>query len=555
MGVNDMVRPATTGLTASSDAATPSWLEGKRQDAGVFFVLIAALTLWTTGFIDLVTHTSQPATLLGRYSVPYAMFLLAYGTGFVLWLGLILRADGSARFKRVIAIFQARWWAGVLALLAFSALFASMFITQRWAIVPLFEVSMLLLGLLLVATLVLARPVPQVRMQPWRKVVLVAAGGLIAIEVLLQAAAAAGVLPFDNMSGAHTAYGRIYQTQEGRSDGMTNRYGWYYPDPQVGPGKVVLLTGDSFIQGLQVRQDQNVGMALQRRIREQGNGSVQSLGFPGYTAALYTDPMLAPFSMLAFNPNEVVLFFHLADDVQAVDAPTGELPFYDIAADGSLVRREEDAHLRHSLQHLIIRAYDPVNPVQSLQSHLFLPQLIKRAAGRNYVYQAYGDQGVPPVVARNTDFSSAAQPFGRASFLFERAGNPRADHALKITEQQLKALKAELDTLGIGLKIVTIPYLPPAFFEQRGADWSSSLGAYDALLPEQRLGKIATSLGIPFLPMGEYMKATGTSTEDIRALYFNEGKGHFTPTGHDYFAQAVFACFFDTAGACPVQPQ
>jgi hypothetical protein len=280
---------------------------------------------------------------------------------------------------------------------------------------------------------------------------------------------------------------------------------------------------------------------------------VQSLGLPGLTAALYTDPKLAPFTMLVFNPTEVVVFFHLADDFQAVEAPAGDVPFFDVAGDGTLIRREEDVILRHSLQHLVIRAYDPVNPVQSVQSHLFVPQLVKRILGRNYVYRSYGDQGVPPAVARNADFAQDSQPFGRASFMFESAGSPRADHALKIAELQLKELKDQLNSLGIEMKLVSIPFLPPAFFAQRGAGWSAQIGDYDAFMPEQRMRGIAQSLGIPFLPMGEYMRATGTSVEAIHGLYFNEGRGRFTPAGHDYFAQAVFDCFYDADAACAVE--
>ena len=74
------------------------WLTAKQNQPGYFLIAIIGLALWAAGFIDLVTHTSNPRVLLGRYSIPYALFLLAFAAGFVLWLGALLRARRRADY-------------------------------------------------------------------------------------------------------------------------------------------------------------------------------------------------------------------------------------------------------------------------------------------------------------------------------------------------------------------------------------------------------------------------------------------------------------------------
>ena len=531
------------------------WLTAKQNQPGYFLIAIIGLALWAAGFIDLVTHTSNPRVLLGRYSIPYALFLLAFAAGFVLWLGALLRHDGAQRTERVVRFVQSRMWLSLAVFGLCATLIGSMFLIKNWANLPLFELAVLGLCVMVAATLLLARTQPDAKTPMWRKVLIGSVVTWLVAEAACQGAAALGVLPFENMSGAYTAYGRIYQNREGLANATTNRYGWYDADPKsTQTGRTILLTGDTFVQGLQVRPDQNVGQVLQSQLRHEGNANVFSLGFPGYTAALFTDPRLAPYTMLQFNPNEVVMFFHLANDLQATDEPTWQYPFYTLSVTGTLVRREDNAGIRHALQHLVIRAYDPVNPVQSMQSHLFTVQLLKKIVGYKYVYQVYGDQGVPPVAALNTDaqFVSDSQPFGRSTFAFDPNATAKSRTAFGITRAQLQELKTQLESLGIKLKLVSIPYYPKAFFAQQGTTWSARVGEYDALLPEVELGKIADELGIAYLPMGSYMQGKSTPVEQIKSLYFNEGRGHFTVAGHAYFAQAVHDCFYADGQGCPV---
>jgi hypothetical protein len=95
---------------------------------------------------------------------------------------------------------------------------------------------------------------------------------------------------------------------------------------------------------------------------------------------------------------------------------------------------------------------------------------------------------------------------------------------------------------GIAFHLVTIPVFTEAFYVQ--AEWNTQFGTADLLLPERKLREFAAENDIPFLGLGGYLAASDTSPEQVQALYFNNGRGHFTPAGHQWAAAAVYACFF-----------
>lgn len=528
------------------------WLTSRRKNAGLFFAGVAGLTLWTAGFIDLLTPFVKPlfntTTMIGTTA-----FTVAYLLGYVVWLSIVLPISGPARAGRTIAYIQSRPMLGIAAVATCAAVLFSMLFIRRWAQLPLFELSMFLTALLVAGVIVLARPAPGVRMQFWRKGALVLAGAVLALELALQAAAATGVLPFENLSGLFTAYGRVYQNREGFVNSATNRFGWYSPDHPIDrPPPTLILTGGDFIQGLQVSQQAHLSQALQRLLPANGP-KVISLGYPGYGATLYANPNLAPYTMLRYNPREVIVFFHLANDVQASPEASSQPPRYALDAEGAAVVLKQDQHRLHMLQHLAIRAYDPVNLVQTLHSHSFLAQLIKRAIGQDAVYQEMGDTGVAPDYPGNIDNATEAAPFGAATFAFETGANPRADEAMAIATAQLAALKQQLDQLGIKMRLVSIPYFPAQFYaETSGPAFSPTWGRYDLLKPERSLAEFARQHEIPFLPIGEHLMRAGAAPADIRGLFLSDGVGRFSAAGHSYVAQAIAACFFDQGGPCPI---
>jgi len=65
------------------------------------------------------------------------------------------------------------------------------------------------------------------------------------------------------LNGLFTPYGRVYIPDEGGSSGQTNANGWYYPDFRLKDGSErYVLVGGSYLMGLQVSPNQNMGVAL-----------------------------------------------------------------------------------------------------------------------------------------------------------------------------------------------------------------------------------------------------------------------------------------------------
>jgi hypothetical protein len=528
------------------------WLQNKLSAPGAFLFSVVGAVLWLIGLVDVVAHTSQNATLFGIYSIPYAIFIFVYAAAFAFWVALIFRGNSASIIHRAIGVAQKKPFVGVLVLIAFIALVASMFLWQRWSQLPMLEMAMFALGVLIVISVVFGK-VSDTKAQLWRKIAMLTIGAFLLVEFLMQLAARAGVLPFENLSGLHTPFGRVYQNKEGFGYGVTNRYGWYASGDRVFAKRRIIVTGDSIVQGLQVMPNENVGKKLGELIANQ-NAQVFTLGFNGYGASLYADNKLAPFTMLQFQPTEVVVFFHPVNDLQPPQPQKGIIRLR-VGSSGEVKVVDEDALKRHSLQHLAIRAYDPLNPMQTLQSHLFTVQLLHKWVGYKYVYREYGDMGIPPTFPSYTDGTDDTHPFGANTFAFERGQNDDAQLAFKLATGQLKQFKETLEPLGIQMKLVTIPYFPQAFFEtQNGAAWSNEFGKYDLLAPEKELGKFARENNIPFLPMGDYMQKSGATIDQIKSMFFKNGKGHFTKEGHAYFAQAVYTCLYQASKACPHTP-
>lgn len=528
-------------------------LQPKLDQAEYLLVLVLAMMLWTAGFVDLFTHTSRDPAVLGLYSLPYFGFLLVYCLGFVFWSWLIFPADSLTRFKRGIRFIQERPWLGITWFLASIAVLGSMFVWERWMSFPLLEASMALLILLALGVILVARPVGEPRRQPWRQALLFGLGSLLAVELGLQALSLARLLPFDHTSGMFTHYGRIYQNEEGFAHGRANQFGFYYPAFELAAGSPrILFTGDSFIQALQIDPEQHMGKQLEEQIRAaagaEANAEVLAIGLPGYGAGLYLNLPLYPYTVEPLQPEEVIVFFHLANDFQTLSGPGGPVPYYRIDADGEPQVHPDDFGLQHTLQHLVIRGFEPINTVRTASSNLFLFGWAER------LLDSLGNQvtaaQTPPL---NMELADANQPFGTASFMFSQEENARAEEALELATGLLAAYQRRLEQDGVQMRLVTIPYFPAAFYEQyQGAGWSSEIAGYDLLRPERELAAFAQQQGIPVLPMGAYLQASGASVEEIRSLFFQDGTGHLTPAGHTAFARAVYGCFYAPAGdSCP----
>lgn len=522
-------------------------LEHKISQGEYIIPLVLGSMLWIAGFVDLLTNTTENGTVFGWYTLPSFIALVVYSLGFGVWWQLIVPRNSVDFVKRVIADVQNRAWLG-LGLLAISgALIFTIFEWEPWLNYPLLAAAMLFLILLTLGVFLLARPEPQVKMQWWRKVGLAALGAWVVAEVILQVAAALRVLPVVNTSGQFVAHGRIYQTQEGATDGQTNRLGWYYPEFNTASNiQKIILTGNSYVQAVQVEQKQHMGLLLGELMGDKTT-AVMAMGFPDY-GLTYADPILYPYTVAPIKPNEVVVLFHLADDIQTVTSPEVVFPYY-VVDEAGAVKVHPDNILKADLfWHAAITGYEPLNPILTLQSQLFTLRLLDDG-WRNFRNQPARNPAYPV----NTATASATAPFGASSFAFEQTDNAQAAQARTVTLSMLKQYQAYLTEQGVTLRLVTIPYFPAQFYaENSGPTWSTELGLYDLLKPERELAEFAAENNLAFLPMGEYMRQTGLSAEEIQQLFFRDGVGRLTPAGHELFAQAMYHCFY-SEGNCLVK--
>jgi hypothetical protein len=485
--------------------------------------------------------------IFGRYAPPFFVVLIAYTLGFGVWFWLIGSLKGLERFKWGIAAVQRRPWLYALAWAGFALVIWSMFRVPYWLSLPLLEVAVLTLMLLFSAVVLLARPFPGAPFQRWRKVALGLIGALVAFEVVLAGLAQLRALPFDNTSGLTVPYGRVYQTREGAANATTNRYGWYYPEFRLEPGSTrIILSGDTYVQALQVPMETHMGLALERLLAGSvpGDTEVLAQGQLGYGSTMFINPIMDPYLWQPLQPTEIVVFFHLANDFQLADPERDPRPRYTLDANGVPVVEDADFARWHTMAHEVIAGHDPVNPIRTVLSHSLSVQMALSTLSDQFGIGA-GPEFIP-FSRQSTDI----EPYGPATALFETSPTDEAAESFQLAAAQIRTFAQSLREQGVTLRVVTIPFFPQASFGAGGeAGWSTSFGNYDSLAPERVLETAAREAGVPFLGMGRYMQASGASADEVRALFFDDGRGHLTEAGHAYFAQAVFDCFYSPSAA------
>jgi hypothetical protein len=522
-------------------------LEPKLREAEYLLVLVLAVMLWTAGFVDLYTHSSQDKVIFGLYSIPYFLVLVVYCLGFVFWSWLIFPAHSIDRFKRGLNAIQSKPWRAISFFLFSGLVLTSMFFWDRWLRFPLLQASVVLLILLAALVILISRPDGCPRLPGWRRGALWGLGLLMAAEIGLQALALLHVFPARNVSGLFTPYGRVYQNREGFTNTRTNRYGWHYPDFPLTPtpgSRRVVMTGDTYVLALEVQPERHMGVLLGNRMRQTSNphetSEILALGLPGYGPGLYLDVALFRYTIEPLQPSEVIVLFHLANDFQTATGPSGQTPFFTLNENRKVAIHPKDFGMRHDLQHVVIRSLDPPNPVRTAGSHMFLFDLAE-----SFLRDMFHKQQFVPAPSLNTERIDATYPLGAATFIFRTDAGTEARHAWDIAMGHLEAYHQHLRSLGIRMRLVTIPYFPPQFYSQyEGKPWDSRLGEYDLFLPERVLGDFAARQGIGFLPFGQYLREHGLTTEQIRALFFGSGTGHFTAQGHAAMAGALYASFY-----------
>lgn len=542
-----MVKLASPQETNTSPQ--PQTMEERLQpwiDQGeTILLLVFVVMLWAGGWVNLLGYiTALPFPNL-RSFVVLAGFGL-YTLGFIPLIGSIISLTSLERLKQAVAFVQRTpvIFFGMLA--AYTGLVWSMTYFQSWRSLPVLQIVLLLLMLITTLVILTIKPLPDAPFQAWRKVALALLAGIIGLEIVLQLATFAGILPIKADAGLRTPYGRIYHTGDGGQssaiNAVTNRYGWYYADFRLEEGSHrIVLNGDTFVQALEIPVEDHMGQHLETLI-DDDNTEVMAQGQMGYGASQFMNPLLHSYIWEPLQPNEMIVFFHLVNDFQVSDVSSGELPVMEINPDGEPVVIEEDLTQWHTLAHIVVEGHDPPNPIRTINSHLMTVQLAQ---------DLLGIESLDPTIQSNLEQVSEEAPFGPAAFLYVEDGSSEATQAIDLAIAQITAYADFMAAQGVEIRLVTIPYFPDAFYQSDEA--RTTLDGYDLLQPEQALQAAMMENDIPFLGMGQHIVNTRSDAQAIQSLYFDAGRGHLTPEGHRYFAQAIYDCFYnanlDTAQA------
>lgn len=531
-------------------------LEPWLNQAEYIIVLMLVIMAWTAGWVNLLGYESTgDSVIFGRYSLPFFGLIVVYSLGFVFWLWLMISLRALDGFKRVIALFQehplafAFMWvviAGFIGLMRNGSFWRYDF-SEVWVRFALLEVGLLVIALLFSVLVLLAKPFPESHFHTWRKVVLGMLGVLVLAEGALQVMAATNNLPFDNTTGVTVPYGRIYQDEQGLGNSNTNRYGWYYPEFSMGnETRRIILSGDTFVEALQIPTSAHMGLQLEAQLDEQMPSAVMAQGLMGYGTTQFLNPILSTYIWEPLEPDEIVVFFHLVNDFQVYFGDTVDtfdtIPQVQVNSDGQ--PEIVNQGVWHRLAHVVILGHEPADPLRTIVSNSLLLNLL----GGETIGQIFKLDR--PKLPLNIEQTTQDQPFGPATFMFQAGGGEQADQSVAVVAAQLTRFVDYMAERDIQVRLVTIPYFPQAFYtaESEPDDWRNLMGEYDLLRPEQALREVAAEHDVPFLGMTQYMQAQGLTPAEIQALYFNEGNGHLTEVGHAYFAQAIYDCFYASNG-------
>jgi hypothetical protein len=392
---------------------------------------------------------------------------------------------------------------------------------------------------------------------------------LIGLEIILQILTIPGWLPSYAVfqSGQYHPYGRVYQTKEGYTNAIMNRYGLYQPDKKLNLNQNVhriVLVGGSFIQGFQVTKNQHLSQQLSQILNSEFDKPVQilALGMPDAGIGIYMHDLFVDIIVEKFQPDEIIFFLHSSSDFQCENCskPDGFLYSYS-SEDGIAEIHPEDSGIRHALQHIVLRGYyDTPDPLRTIKTHLLMPKLIYAVLKNRSTYSntPAAEDAISTFKAQiirkfrgkreyYQDFIAvpSIDATGSRNFLFEKEPNEEAKKSFAITKALYNQIVEHLNRKNIKLRVVTIPALSHHFFKQDEQSWSSTVGDYDLFIPEKDFQTFAISKGIDFLAMGSQFKKDQLQLAQIKGFYYQDGLGHLTPSGHEYFAKGIYAAFYE----------
>ncbi|MDX1416626.1 MAG: hypothetical protein R3293_20670 [Candidatus Promineifilaceae bacterium] len=520
-------------------------LEDRIQKPGYLLLVVVVLLLLIVGLVDLIDYIAIDPVIFGRYTLHYFVFLVGYTLLTFAWASLLLKPNDDRLLTKTLDFIQMRPILAIGLLAIISAVTIIMInagntIEGTILTLPAFQVTWLVTALLFSGLIIFYKWGDDSRPQTWRKIIVAFLGLVLIIETVVQVMANFGALPADlsttNSFDDYAPYSRIYQSTEGFGNGLTNNYGRYAPDFELLPDSYrIAVLGDSYVEGLQVNKEQNFGVMLAQHLAEDNAGEqtneVLSLGHPDLGPGIYLSNWMLFAMVQALEPDEAIIFFDLGSDFQTVDrAGTGQ-PFFVYAGQGRVQQILSNFWLDlHETEHQVHRGYEGFQPVLFLQSNYLTPRLL-----RKYNAELIGGDRV---IGQGSE-SSESESDPPHEFLFNEKTNKEA---VRIASAQINMAREQLKREGVEVRLVTHPMFNEAFYEQ--SEWNTRFGDSDLLSPEHKLREAAASYGIPFLGLGAYMQALGLTPAEIQPFYFNDGRGHLTPLGHEFVANAIYQCFY-----------
>jgi hypothetical protein len=550
----------------------------KLQTPEYLLLVVIALILWTVGFVDVINHTSGSRTIFGLYSISYFIVLVGYTLGFAVWIFLLARPSHSDWLTKTVTTIQRTPWLAAASLGVIAFLIWTFFgilpettnplsSLRKIPVVPFVFVCLLLMA----GALIIFGGWSQVKpVQLWRKILAIVIGAILVIELFLQVLAAVNSLPgTQKIADLFVPYGRVYYEGEGFAKGRLNNYGWYYPDFDTDEeSRRILLLGDTFVQALQINPEQHLGVLLDEMITTNVEESqVMALGFPGFGPGLYLDVAVLAYPVRYFEPDEIVVVVQLGSDLDNSTLPTDSNIYFELDERGNAKVHPDSFNFWHDLAHYVITGFEPLDPLQVLRTNYLTPRLFgalrSQAANQQLLASndVAGEIAIPGFKAVVTEWGPSRDTHtpvkattlietpGASNYVFESQPGPEANEALAITKSLVSLADDYASAKGMPFHVVTLPAFPEAFYKKYEAGmWQPEIGDYDLFRPDRELQAFAEEKGIPFLSAGQLMYDLGLPSDQINSFYFSGGTGHLTPAGHQFLAEAIYACFYANQG-------
>lgn len=528
-------------------------LEDQIEKPGYLLFVVSVLILLIIGFVNLLARTSRGAIIFDSYSIGYFVMLIAYFVGMCVWTSLLWRPNNDRWLQTVMGWIQSRPAVGIAVFIGLVIALFSPFIQHRqikykWTELPALQAVVIGMALILGGMLLFYKWEDDTKPKLWRKAIITLLAAVVVVELIMQLLSVAGVLPgLTTVQEGLSPFSRIYYKDEGVSThAIANSNGMHLPERLIADDAYkIMVTGDGSLRGLQVAPEENLNYLLAQMVEssDQLPENAQIAPFPttDHGPGVYMGPLLYEISTQPFfEPDEVIVFFDFRNDFQAVMGSNGR-DLYFFAGEEGLELSRADSALRHDYMHDSLYTLEGMQPGRYLQSHILTPRVI----GQWFPATAEASDNMR-IDAPQDDVSLPN------SFAFYDDLN---DESMYIALETMREFNEAVVDSGAKLRFVTIPVFSDEFYAQGDtAEWTTEFGEADLFLPERELRALAEEEGISFLAMGDYMQEMGLTTADIQALYLENGRGHFSAAGHEFFAQATYDCFYgqavDTDGGC-----